>query len=67
MGDFIKLLQGKKTHILVAIYCLLVLIGGGEGPRGFEITNIGTGDLQAIVLGMMASTAKAAWDRWIQK
>jgi len=58
-------LAGKKTHLLVLVYVLFVLVTGGA-PAGSEdaIAGLDPAAIQNALLGLMISTAKAAFDRF---
>jgi hypothetical protein len=65
--DFLKkakeFLKGKKTHLLVIVYCIMVIITG-EDPSGGSALNLTPEAVKELVMGLMISSGKAAWDRW---
>jgi hypothetical protein len=65
--DFIKkvqeFLKGKKTHLLVIVYCIMVIITG-EDPSGGSALDLTPEAIKELVMGLMISSGKAAWDRW---
>jgi len=65
MNELQKYLVGKKTYLLVIVYCIVVLSTGSE-PAGFGgmLSDIDADKIQQILLGMMVATAKAAWERF---
>lgn len=63
MNSFLTMLQGKKTHILVLIYVIVVLLGGGTSGEADILGGIDAGQLQQSLMALMVSTLKAAWDR----
>lgn len=63
MDSILKGVEGYKTYILIAVFIVLVVTGAAQTPEGFDITNIGAADLEKVVLGMVAATAKAAFNR----
>jgi hypothetical protein len=65
--DFMKkaqeLLKGKKTHLLVILYCIVVIITG-EDPSGGSALDLSPDAIKELLMGLMISSGKAAWDRW---
>lgn len=62
MGNAISFLQGKKTHILVLVYVLLVMFSGGGDEAGV-LDGFNDENLKKALPALMLSTLKAAWDR----
>ena len=61
-------LEGKKTHLLVLAYVLIVMFTGAEGTDGgLDLANLSAATVKEALLGLMVSTAKAAWDRFAKK
>lgn len=65
MNEAIAFLQGKKTHLLVLLVLVLQIAGAvSDGAGGVSVGDINTGDIQGVLLTLMISTAKAAFDRF---
>jgi len=58
-------LEGKKTHLLVVAYLIVLMFTGAEGFDGsLDLSNISGDTVKEALLGLMISSAKAAWDRF---
>ena len=56
MGKFLDFLNGKKTYLLVLLYCVLVISGGIE-EGGVELPSVD--ELKSIVIAGAIATLRA--------
>ncbi len=59
----LKLLEGKKTHLLVLVAIVLYLAGVIESPNGMDFSQINSNDLMKVVLLGVISSVKAGFNR----
>ena len=59
----LKLLEGKKTHLLVLMAVVLYLFGVIESPDGLDFSQINSNDLMKVVLMGIVSSVKAGFNR----
>ena len=63
MTQVLKLLEGKKTHLLVLMAVVLYLFGVIESPDGIDFSQINSDDLMKVVLLGIVSAVKAGFNR----
>ena len=68
MEELLTYLKGKKTYILVALYCVFVMIDGAE-PAGFGgmLADVDAEKIQTMLMGLMVASGKAAWERFASR